>query len=110
MTAEVERISIERCAGEGAEGEGMASSKKIVAPVRANDPSVTEIKLSFQELEDEHAVLVASALPGNTHVIELDLSFNDALTDAIAQAVLKALPDCSQHGLRREDRGTSARK
>ena len=40
-------------------------------------------------------MLVTSALPGNTHVTELNLSYNDALTDASAQAVLKALPDCA---------------
>jgi hypothetical protein len=63
--------------------------------VRANDPGVTRLDLSMMGLQDEHAALVADALRGNTHVTEVDMGFNDALTDAGAQAVLAVLPECA---------------
>eukprot|EP01044_Picomonas_judraskeda_P013760 COSAG03_NODE_2112_length_3114_cov_152.687231_1_plen_779_part_00 len=72
---------------------------KRLAPVRANDPEVKSLSLSFSDLEDKHVQDVAGALEGNTHVLSLDLGNNELLTDACGAAILGAISRSAVHSV-----------
>ena len=68
---------------------------RLLAPVRANDPAVTQLDLSHVGLTDAEGIAVAEGLDGNTRVLKLDLGHNSELTDATGRALVGMQPRCA---------------
>src|SRR5690242_2813536 len=54
----------------------MPINLELLAKLSANDPNITEISLSGEQLDDNDLFVLCTALKNNTHVISLDLSIN----------------------------------
>ena len=68
-----------------------ACVKNALAPVHANEPSTTSLKLQGLGLRDKDMDVVSQALAENEHVTALDLRGNGQLTAAGVRKVLRVL-------------------
>lgn len=64
----------------------------IVERLRSNDPELTEVDLSFTELNDGEAQLICNAAESSRHVASIDFS-NNNITDDAAKNIYKSLKE-----------------